>query len=198
MAYIEKDNIEEPIIRLYKYGSSVYGTENENSDLDYIVVVESDDDLYYNVNKDNTNFTVYSENRFIMEIENHSIHILECIFQDDNDPYLKYFILDRDKLRRAVSSVASNSFVKCKKKLADGEYYIGKKSLFHSLRILIYGIQIGYYGKIVDYKDSSRFYFEIMSADTNDWNYFKDKYQPIYNYLKSTFKTVAPLKEEEQ
>ena len=189
-----RKQIDENIIKVYRYGSTVYGTDTSESDNDYIVVVESDDLLYYSVEEDNDNYTVYSELMFIKKIHEHHISALECIFQTDDDPYLNYFIYNSESLRRAISSVSSNSFVKCKKKLAIGEEYIGKKSMFHSLRILMFGIQIAKYGKIVDYGCANQLLASIISMSS--WDVIKLMCQPIYNNLKSEFKELAPLESE--
>jgi hypothetical protein len=100
------------------------------------------------------------------------------------------FEIDYDKIREEFSRIASNSWVKCKKKLIiekDYNPYIAKKSLFHSLRILMFGIQIMKLGKIVDFSEANIYYKDIMDSP-NDWEYLKEKYQPIYNKLKSEFR----------
>lgn len=192
----KKDFISEKVLATYSYGSRVYGSHVINSDFDYITVVESDNDnLYYSVDSPCMNVTVYSENMFIKKIKEHRIDVLECIFQFEDDPYLKYFELDSDKLRRAVSAVSSNSFVKCKKKLAQGDVHVGKKSLFHSLRIIGFGMQIAEYGKITDYSIYNGYLKDIMSM-SNDWDELRTKYKPIFNEAKSRFKVLAPLEEE--
>lgn len=195
MKYEVRDLIEEPILKGYPYGSYVYGCASTKSDLDYIVVVDSEDEnLYYSVNTENFDFTVYSEKRFIERIEEHHISVMECIFQKPNDPYRKYFKLNSDKLRREISSVASNSFVKCKKKLRDGEDYIGKKSMFHSLRILMFGIQIAKHGEIVDYGEANHLLKPIMEMEK--WKDIKKYCEPIYDSLKTDFKELALLDRE--
>lgn len=190
-----RTQIDENIIKVYQYGSIVYGCATPDSDTDYIVVVESDDDnLYYSVNEGDADYTVYSEKRFIKRIQEHHISALECIFQSDNDPYIKYFKLNHEALRREISAVSSNSFVKCKKKMRDGEDYIGKKSMFHSLRILMFGIQIATHGKIVDYTCANTLLTTIMLCST--WNTINAICKPKYNAMKSEFKLLAPLESE--
>ena len=105
------------------------------------------------------------------------------------------FELDSEKLRRAISSVASNSYVKCKKKIRDGEVYIGKKSLFHSIRILMFGIQIAKHGKIVNYEEANNYHKAIFEMG-DDWSELDKKFKPIYNSLKSEFKRLAPLESD--
>jgi predicted nucleotidyltransferase len=193
--YETRKDIDEPIIKAYTYGSVVYKCTTNTSDIDFIVVVESkDDNLYYSVNNSEGDYTVYSEQMFIKKIREHRISALECIFQAEDDQFLDYFHVVPELLRREISAVSSNSFVKCKKKLAIGEDYIGKKSMFHSLRILMFGIQIAKYGKIVDFTEANHLLPIIM--DMKDWNEIKEYCQPIFNSLKSEFKTLAPLESD--
>lgn len=193
--YDERDKVEHKIIKLYEYGSTVYGTVTEDSDIDYIAVVESDEDLLYGVRNENCDYTVYSESMFIKAIQDHKASVLECIFQHENDEYRKYFELNTEKLRREFSSIASNSYVKCKKKIKDGDTRTGLKSLFHSLRILEFGIQIAISGKIRNYSCANHYLNTIMKIG-GDWDMLHEVFKPIHNSLKSTFKILAPLEIE--
>ena len=88
--------------------------------------------------------------------------------------------------------------MKAKKKLIvekDYDPYIGKKSLFHSLRIILFGIQIAQYGKIINYEEAN-IYYDIVKSEIIEWEYFKKKYQPIYNNLKTEFRKLAEKKRE--
>ena len=195
MKHETRNSISEPILKKYSYGSYVYGCATTKSDQDYIVVVDSEDEnLYYSVNTEHYDFTVYSEKRFIKRIQEHHISVMECIFQTPHDPYRKYFKLNSDTLRREISSVSSNSFIKCKKKLRDGQDYIGKKSMFHSLRILMFGIQIAKYGEIVDYGEANYLLKPIMEME--EWKNIRKYCEPIFDSLKSEFKQLALLDRE--
>ena len=78
--------------------------------------------------------------------------------------------------------------------------YIGKKSLFHSLRISHYGIPIAKHGKIKDFINLDDKYTtitlwnEINSFKT--WDELKNKYQQYANDLRSEFRILAPLNEK--
>lgn len=189
-----RTQIDEQILKVYPYGSVVYGCHTPQSDTDFIVVVASDEDIYYSVSEDDSDYTVYSRKTFIEKIREHHISALECIFQQPDDPFLRYFKYDSEKLRRNISAISSNSFVKCKKKMREGEEYIGKKSMFHSLRILMFGIQIANYNRIVDYTIANELLPTIMNM--KDWEEIKLMNQPIFNDLKSAFKILAPLESE--
>lgn len=193
--YEFRTEIKERILHTYEYGSRVYGTNTKDSDYDFQIIIDSDEDIQYNVKYPNCDFIVYSEPLFIKKIKEHHIDVLECIFQKKNDPYLQFFKLDKSKLRRAISSVSSNSFVKGKKKFDEEEYYIGKKSLFHSLRILGFGTQIALSGRIIDYSAYNHYLERIMEMDSDNWEIYKKIFKNEYNRMKSNFKKFAPLGE---
>lgn len=189
------NTIKEPLIKIYPYGSRVYGTATSKSDYDFMAIAQSDDpNLDYTFECDNVSIHVVSEAFFIKKVKEHHISYLECIFQDVNDKYAKYFELDLEKLRRNISAISSNSFVKCRKKIADGEVYIGKKSMYHSIRIVMFGIQIAKYGAIVDYKCANVYYDRVMSMD--GWKTIQDEFQPRYNRFKSELRILAPLESD--
>jgi len=198
------------VINVYIYGSHVYETDNETSDIDYIIVYEQDNDisdtLFGYAGNTVLNATLMSPSYFQKRLDEHNIDTLECYFlrEDYKFESMKFnFNLDLDKLRRSISAVCSNSWVKCKKKLAQGDDYVGKKSTFHSLRIADYGIQIAKEGKIVSYtKPYSKLlkvddYMELMNdiMRLNTWESIKSNYQEMANNIRSEFREVAPLKE---
>lgn len=193
------DNLLNKAINIYHYGSFVYRTFVEGvSDYDYIVVVpdtmrELDEQQF---ECDNCQYTVHSAKSWQKMLDRCDVDAIECYFLPEK--YIvketTVFIADitKSKVRNSFSHVASNSFVKCKKKLEIEESYnpvVGKKSLWHSLRIVDFGVQILQHGKIVDYGSMNELYDEIVRADENDWEYFKQKYKPMYNALKSKFRT---------
>lgn len=186
------NTIKEPLIKIYPYGSRVYGTATSKSDYDFMAIAQSDDpNLDYTFECDNVSIHVVSEAFFIRKIKEQHISYLECIFQNEDDEYQKYFELDKEQLRRSISAISSNSFVKCRKKINDGEVYIGKKSMFHSIRIIMFGIQIAENERIVDYSCANEYYKDVMYMDS--WHEIQDEFQPLYNSFKTKFRILAPL-----
>jgi hypothetical protein len=89
--------------------------------------------------------------------------------------------------------MVGNSWVKASKKLTvENELYKAKKSLFHSFRIMMFGIQIAKFGKIVDYKEANGIWDEIKGIEATNWLHYYDKYKKMWNATKSAFKVVAP------
>lgn len=201
MREVDKKFVDELInnsLNIYHYGSFVYGTFVEGvSDYDYIVIVPDSmsglDEQQFECN--NCQYTVHSKNSWREMLNRCDVDAIECYFLPEKFivKETKKFNADitREKIRSSFSHVASNSFVKCKKKLEVAESYnpaVGKKSLWHSLRIIDFGIQILEHGKIVNYARMNELYPEIVMSQENDWEYFKQKYKPMYNALKTKFR----------
>ena len=185
------------VLNIYIYGSQVYGIANKNSDTDYIVITDKEKREDYKV--DDIDFNFYTKDEWIDLANRNEIVFIECIFLDGKfklkETFIPEYEIEIKKVRHEFSQKASNSFVKCKKKLTiekDYDPYIGKKSLFHSLRILKFGIFLldnGY----LKYNIANGYYKDIVLNEDNDWLYFKDKYQPEYNKLKSEFRKFDRL-----
>lgn len=189
-------NLSKPLLNVYPYGSRVYGTNTENSDHDFILVADSTGDTE-SITSDGVDATIYSVKAFEEALMKHEISTLECLWLPtvDSSHFLSKFKLDLSVLRRAIATKASNSYVKAKKKFTvakDLDPYIAKKSLFHALRILKFGIQIAKHGKIVDYSEANGYWYKIMNNTSERWEDFKTEWQPVYNQLSSEFRLVAP------
>ena len=197
------------------FGSTVYGTRTERSDIDIIAISESEEDSYtIYQSKDYPELSDYSRDvdlhiistkTFQEILNNHDIMALETYYQmHEDDKELFEFTLDLDKLRRKVSAVCSNSWSKARKKLdiPEEDDYLGLKSLFHSIRILSYGIDLARDGGI-DFKNilidgekisCSNFWKQLQYEYNQGWRWkeFKAEYTPLQNSNASTFRSLAP------
>lgn len=193
-------NIENHRLKLFSiflYGSRVYENHTKDSDYDFIIIRRQ---LDYKIDSVKTsdgmiNATIYSPQGFQKAINEHEISVLECLFLSNDNIILNNknweFNLNLNQLRKSISAKSSNSFVKAKKKLLDDEDYIAKKSLFHSMRIIIFGKQIAQYGKIVDYKEANFIWDDIQELEL-DWKIWKEKYNNYRNNLLTEFRKIAP------
>lgn len=195
---------------IFLYGSRLYGTADNTSDFDYVVILKD------GVNKttpiimdtmNNHNIHLYSEKEFILKILNHDIIALECLFLNSvslSSEFKKLFVLDRNTLRESISTLTSHSWIKGKKKLiVSGDYdkKAGLKSIFHSIRILDYAIQfLNTYDGInanINKENMNWLWFELKSLgekyDHDElWNVIDSRYRELYNKTKSIFKSLAP------
>lgn len=187
------------LLNIYLFGSQVYGTNDEQSDVDYIFVVDHQQEKEVQTFRGMTNITSYPYDYFQTLVDKHSVKALECIFTPvpfkiETVPF--EFKLDPEKLRRSFSEKASNSWVKAKKKIdIHQEYRLGMKSLFHSMRILQFGIQIARFGEIIDYRFDSDLQV-IKNQGFKTWSEYKGYWQQRYNDLKTTFRKVCPLERD--
>lgn len=181
---------------LVPYGSRVYGTHSDKSDYDYMAIVPENRraDTGTEFRHDNVNIHIYNKRDWQQQLDLHKIHTLEGYFHPDGQVKTRFkFKLNLGSLRNELSAKASHSFVKAKKKIeVEKDFFIGWKSLFHSLRILNFGKQIADHGEIRDFGAANQFWFDILNDPHYDWAYFKAKYQPIYNDLATEFRKVAP------
>jgi len=195
------------IINVYTYGSINYNTQTESSDVDYIIVydqlIDVSDTLHTKIGNMSLDATLISPEHFKYLLHIHSIDSLECMFIPYKHKFERELFnikIDKKTLRRSISSISSNSWVKAKKKLIQGDNLIGYKSLFHSLRIVDFGIQLAKNGKISSF---TKPYSDILKYNTysdllneiktfKDWESLLKKYIKTYNNLRSEFKIYAP------
>ena len=204
------------IVSIYLYGSLVYGVAGPSHDYDLIVItkeghrpVPSDVVRIFKESlgiKDHRQIDInfYTESEFQTALEGMEISFLECVNGASANfgstlVYGKAFPMpkiDLQILRSSISKKVSNSWVKSKKKLDEESFdfapYVGKKSAWHSLRILMFGIQLAKYGKIVNIVEANGIFRDVM--DCEKWSDIDSKFRKIYNSLSSEFKLVAPLK----
>ena len=184
------------LINIYQFGSTVYLTNNKNSDKDFVVIAKSSitdkefkTDLY--------NIHLLSEDRFLLGLKNHNIRNIECVMAPDwaklviNKDF--DFEINKPSLRHSISHINSNSIVKCKKKLAQGDYYIGIKSLFHSMRIANFGIQLATDNKITDFSSCNWIWEEINSKKWT-WEELDNRWRPYNNDIMHDFRIKCSKK----
>ncbi len=184
------------VVSAYAYGSRVYGNYTSQSDYDFIFIVKNKVNEQFSDNMININF--FDEAGHRTRVINHEISAIETIFLKPKfilkETYKVPFKLDLTMLRHSLSSKSSNSFVKAKKKLTIVEDYdlsIGKKSLWHSFRIIDFGIQIATTGRINDYGSCNELFKEIMQS-YDDWDMLFHRYKVDYNGILTEFRKVAP------
>jgi len=193
VAKMDYDNL----IAAYQYGSRTYKNYSEKSDFDFTIVVKKKGREQFKNRVFNDSFFTKEEHQ--ERLNNHEISALESYFLPkefvlyQRKNYRPLFKLDLVKLRHSLSAKASNSFVKAKKKLTVAKDYdkdIGRKSLWHSFRIIAFGIQIATQGKIFDYSACNELFKEIMQVYS--WDELFKKYKKEHNKIMSEFRKFAP------
>lgn len=178
---------------IFMYGSRVYGTETPVSDWDFIMI-SNNSVPSQEIRSGDFNIHVLTPDHFHQLLIEHKPNAIECFYLPQD--YRLYETVDIDfnlkinSLRHSFSHVSSNSWVKSKKKIEQGDYYLGIKSLFHSLRIPMFGIQICNYGRIVDYRCANDIFSRIMSKEWI-WEDIDQEFRPLRNKILSEFRSVT-------
>lgn len=214
----------------YNRGSIVYGTTTKHSDHDVLVVMPdnyafiNDLDCTKNdkvdsrihsfiIEDENIDGQIVKKSDFIDMIHNHEPLALEAIFLDTQVLHMDYdfrqhFKLDKWRLRQTFCSIANNSWAKAGKKMTvekDLDMMCGIKSLFHSIRLLVFACQIAEHGKIIDYsaccdlwKTILYEYYNTLAFEHHNsvWEYYKAKYKPEWNAWHSRLVELCPRPEQ--
>lgn len=185
------------IDRVFRFGSHVYGSNDENSDEDFIVLVLYENPVSTRIEIDNQTVHVYTMEIAQKYLNNHDVSLIEtqCKYGIFGD-----FKIDLGKLRSSFSAVANNSWVKGKKKLevpADYDLRGGLKSIFHSIRIMDYGVQIATHGTIKIWDNYNWLLKELNHLGetkhiTELWEIINSRYLETYKQLKSEFRGLIP------
>ena len=188
-------------INIYEWGSRVYQTATEFSDWDYIAIVPDDfpeeRDQY---EFENHTYNIEHESEWLAKLKRNSVEALECLSLSPKFIVKKTksypFTFNPDGAHAAISERASIAWVKGKKKLTiekDFDWRGGKKSIWHSLRLYMFGTQCAQYGSIVDFTEANSYYNDIVVAKhgntgKEEWEYLKESYHDLNNYWHSKMK----------
>lgn len=186
----------ENILGIYPFGSITYGTVTERSDHDFVVIVDMDVD-YIQHESEMIDAHIMSLRRYKKMLADHDIMALETYF---NPMAIKrvdtQFELNLPELRKKISAIVSNSWVKAKKKvtLENEDSWSGYKSLFHSMRILDFGIQLAETGRIGDFQRVTHLWYEILEKVSSGEDFIKimEHFKPYQNSRATYFRQLAP------
>lgn len=180
-------------IAAYVYGSRVYGTAGAASDWDVALIAKTSVEAV-EIKDERFNIHVYTWDRWVDDLEWHNPRNLECHFAPKCAVLLEKqrhnLIINEARLRHAVCHVSSNSWVKARKKMEGGEYRTGVKSLFHSIRIPMFGAQVAGTGSIGDFSCANSVWEEIDSRQW-DWASLDERFRNERNSVLTEFRKLA-------
>jgi hypothetical protein len=166
--------------------------------------------------------TVYSKDTFEKILDEQRLHAIETWFCPKeyilfSTDYLDSitFTLDKGKLRHTLAEKQNWSWARAIGKLKnerptpkdmaltdDERKYVALKSLFHSYRIVLFGIQLGTTNKLTDFTVANQFwdYLQGIPLETIDVDLFKRIYKDWFTtvldgesmHLMSKFKYILP------
>ena len=189
------------ILNIYPYGSKIYGTDDEYSDSDFIIVYKKSF-LPSGAFKDNAissydrkiQGSCYSRSGFIYAINNYQMSALECIFLPEDKIIKKSMDFkinkfnDKEFASKVITTASSSWHNAILSYKDDNDEYV-KKNIYHSLRILDYGQQIKELGKISDYSSTNQLKEQIYTEERTKPKEWHDMFISNSNKLKSYEKT---------
>jgi hypothetical protein len=170
------------VIGIFPYGSQVYGTAGPDSDNDYVIVMKSallDNGAFRNNAISNEaksiQGVVYSRGGFIDAINKYEIGALECISLEDKDIIFKNWpfkvgVWNEKEMVRAIISKASASRHNADQQSKNGNKIIGRRGMFHALRILNFGLQLKEHKKIINFGVCNDLYNEMKAIPSDDFD----------------------------
>ena len=199
--------IEDPkVYYVYQRGSSIYGLNTKDSDIDYLVIIDSEynvpeefklcefDSGYKNDRKnikfDNCDFMfIYIQNWFKMVLNN-KIPAWECACL--NKKYIK---------KEYVKLILKTDIVKLIRdlmirRLTLGNHVIDHKFIWYFVKDVLFTQQIIDFHKITDFKEANKYYNDIKNADIQQrldfanqiFNSFFEKNKGQYEYYIKSIK----------
>ena len=181
------------IRNIYIYGSRVYGTHTVNSDYDAIVVASS---LYLNheIFDGAYNIHITTPDSFADKLRQHDINCFECIFAPEEAiiqnhiDYKKDVKIDNGQLKKMILSQSTWAWSKAQRRIERGNIIGGTKSLFHSFRILKFGMQILRYGRITNFSEANYIWEEMSGCNDVEWAPYQDKWTPAKRKIVKAFR----------
>lgn len=172
------------------YGSLTYGTSSRDSDIDLIIVLKDD---VPNIPRDTVSLhepeighldiTYYSISSFTTHLKDNEVKAIESIFIPnqfviigDQKHFQEHFVCTPQSIRHTFGKVCRNAWNKGVKKLTRETDHIehkrGKKSLYHSIRLFHFALQL-YETKRISFetqemKEINNFYFMIRDKKTSE------------------------------
>ena len=182
---------------IYLYGSRVYGTAKPESDYDIIMIAShllAHEEKRATVNGVLLNIHIITPDKFTSDLKMPNIMNLECAFAPEWAKLQEKMTLSyKVEVKRLIKNNLAQSYSSWnggKRKIREYNIDKGIKSIFHSLRMLMFAAQIAEHGKIIDYSVANELYSEITDSDEFEWEYFKEKYLPLKVQLENKLKSL--------
>jgi len=71
-----------------------------------------------------------------------------------------------------------------------------RKDLVHSIREIMFAIQIAESGRITNFAIANSLWAEVKAETSTNWNYYHEKYKPIWRQMHKRLKEVCPIDKE--
>ncbi len=180
---LNKLGIKGEVLAVFPYGSKVYGTADDKSDSDFIIVMKSatlgdgsfrlsspitsDDRMIQGV--------IYSRGGFIDAVNNYDVAAMECLSLSEDQVLLNKWKFGHSNwnektMVKKIITKASNSRHIADQQAKSGFGDRAKRGMFHALRILHFGLQLKEHKKVVDFGECNELYFKFKSIHPDEFD----------------------------
>lgn len=179
---------DEKILNVYMHSGHIYDASGID-EVEYLFVVDgwqkhsSIIDPYEKIFNGIYSVCVHDLTYFQHMLKRHHPFFLECVFLPDEfriESHKPDVNINSQELCRSFCSEASTFWREAKQRLPGTK---GAKSLFHSLRTLLFAIQIKEHGKIVDFTRASCHWRTICRQGFAEWSDYEEYWGPVYTNL---------------
>jgi hypothetical protein len=176
---------------IYTFGSRVYGTYNESSDWDFVVVANTPD-TNREINWFNLNIHLMTVDQYLQHLKEHRSFAVECFYapKEFRLQELSRFVWQPNKksLIHSFTHISNSAWDSFNARYEDN-YQSALKCVFHSLRVPHFGIQILKSGKIENFKECNHFFEKLQSKNwtkeeiVSEFSEYRE--QVLYNFKRT-------------
>lgn len=175
---------------IYIYGSQVYGYSRKVSDYDVVLVAPGTSPR--EIKNETYNIHHIMHDKFADDVKNYNIRAMECVFAPEWARPLEKQKFEVEiipgKLIGSILSQSHDMWNQSKRKMNEGDVMRGNKGGFHSLKCLIFGIDILKNGRITDFEAIKDLHEEFYVNNFYRWSDLKDAYLPLKRELEEKIK----------
>lgn len=181
------------IRNIYIFGSQVYGYARKSSDYDVVMVAPGL--LGREIKHEIYNIHQVMPDSFADQVSDYKIRAMECVFAPEwARPLEKQKFEVKIIVPKLIGSILSQShdmWNQAKRKMFEEDVMRGNKGAFHSLKTLIYGIDIAKNGRITDFEAIKPLHEEFTSHYFFRWDDLRDTYLSRKKELEDELKSLS-------
>lgn len=187
--FLEYLKLNPTVFYIYVRGSTIYNLQNDNSDVDYLVVVDRefvipDEYSHYmyenhkfrhftcNVLYENSDFMFFTTDEWFTKVTTGHLYAWECACLPKKFVIKEHVKLMMNtnplQLRKFFDAELDPIYLLAKQYIQDGEYHKGKKYLWQLIKDVKLINQIIENHKIVNYKEANSDYEKLVNNDCED------------------------------
>lgn len=210
-----KHLIESPLVYyVYQRGSYIYGVNNKESDMDFLVIIDAQyqvpkefrkykvgtpyNKVKYRIEMDGCDFLFYEMQDWFQHVLDCSLDAWECACLDKKFIYKEHVKLmmtaDFYKLREWFDASYKANIERYKFLVLNNREKEARKVLWYIIKDVILINQILVNHKIVNFKAANGAYNILMNTKENPFEVFEVQFQEPFKYLKSATNGIKKQK----